>query len=84
MTNVGAGSGNKSKASIHLHGVQVTNISDNSFENSAPFLVTHTVSEPKTKIFKNRFVDTAAPNVIELNSGLPPTAVITDNEGLTP
>ena len=84
LTNVGAGSGNKSKASIHLHGVQVTNISDNSFENSPPFLVTHTVSEPKTKIFENRFVDTAAPNVVELNSGLPPTAVITDNEGLNP
>ena len=84
LTNVGAGSGNKSKASIHLHGVQVTNISDNSFENSPPFLVTHTVSEPKTKIFENRFVDTAAPNVVELNSGLPPTAVITDNKGLNP
>lgn len=84
LTNVGNGPRNKSKASIHLHGVQVTNISKNVFENSAPFLVTHTVSEPKTKIFKNKFAGTAAPRVVELNSGLEPTAMISDNVGLTP
>ena len=84
LKNVGAGPRNKSKASIHLHGVQVTNISDNTFDSNTPFLVTHTVSEPKTKIFENKFVNTAAPNVVELNSGLPPTALITDNKGLNP
>jgi len=84
LTNIGAGPRNKSKASIHLHGVQVTNISDNTFDNSEPFLVTHTVSEPKTKIFENKFISTGAPNVVELNSGLPPTAVIKDNQGLNP
>ena len=84
LTNVGAGPRNKSKASIHLHGVQVTNISNNSFKDSTPFLVTHTVSEPKTKIFENRFSDTAAPRVVELNSGLEPTAMIMNNEGLNP
>ena len=84
LTNIGAGPRNKSKASIHLHGVQVTNISENTFDNSEPFLVTHTVSEPKTKIFKNKFVDTAAPHVVELNSGLEPTAMIESNEGLRP
>ncbi|MEP3891465.1 MAG: polysaccharide lyase 6 family protein [Hellea sp.] len=84
LTNVGAGKRNKSKASIHLHGVQVTNMSGNTFKNNEPFLITHTVSEPKTKIFKNSFVETFAPRVVELNSGLPPTAMITDNEGLTP
>ena len=84
LKNVGAGPRNKSKASIHLHGVQVTNISDNVFEDSTPFLVTHTVSEPKTKIFKNTFIRTAAPRVVELNSGLPPTALIENNEGLNP
>ena len=84
LTNVGHGPRNKSKASIHLHGVQVTNISKNVFQDSTPFLVTHTVSEPKTKIFNNKFVKTAAPRVVELNSGLPPTAMIDDNEGLTP
>ena len=84
LTNVGHGPRNKSKASIHLHGVQVTNISKNVFQDSTAFLVTHTVSEPKTKIFNNKFVKTAAPRVVELNSGLPPTAMIDDNEGLTP
>ena len=84
LTNVGHGPRNKSKASVHLHGVQVTNISKNTFNDSTPFLVTHTVSEPKTKIFNNKFVKTAAPRVVELNSGLPPTAMIDDNEGLTP
>lgn len=84
LINVGNGPRNKSKASIHLHGVQVTNISKNTFKNSTPFLVTHTVSEPKTKIFNNKFVETAAPHVVELNSGLEPTAIITDNEGLNP
>jgi len=84
LKNVGKGPRNKSKASIHLHGVQVTNISDNVFDDNAPFLVTHTVSEPKTKIFKNQFIETGAPNVVELNSGLPPTAMISDNEGLNP
>jgi len=84
LVNVGAGERNKSKASIHLHGVQVTNISGNSFENSASFLINHTVSEPKTKIFENTFIGTAAPRVVELNSGLPPTAIIKDNEGLAP
>ncbi len=84
LINVGNGPRNKSKASIHLHGVQVTNISESNFEKSAPFLVTHTVSEPKTKIFNNKFIETPAPRVVELNSGLPPTAIITDNEGLKP
>lgn len=84
LTNVGAGPRNKSKASIHLHGVQVTNISKNTFKDNTPFLVTHTVSEPKTKIFKNNFVETAAPRVVELNSGLEPTAMITDNTGINP
>lgn len=84
LENVGGGKRNKFEASIHLHGVQVTNISKNTFKNSASFLVTHTVSEPKTKIFNNKFVDTTAPRVVELNSGLEPTAILTDNEGLTP
>lgn len=84
LKNVGAGPRNKSKASIHLHGVQVTNISNNTFEDSTPFLVNHTVSEPKTKIYKNKFIRTAAPRVVELNSGLPPTALIENNEGLNP
>jgi len=84
LTNVGSGKRNKSKASIHLHGVQVTNISNNVLENNQPFLINHTVSEPKTKVFDNKFSGTPAPLVFELNSGLEPTAMITDNEGLNP
>ena len=84
LENVGKGLRNKSKASIHLHGVQVTNISGNVFDSGAPFQITHTVSEPKTKIFENEFIKTAAPRVVELNSGLEPTAVIENNKGLNP
>ncbi len=83
LENIGHGKRNQSAASIYLHGVQVTNISGNVFKESKPFQITHTVSEPKTKIFKNKFINTAAPRVVELNSGLPPTAMISDNEGLS-
>jgi len=84
LTNIGKGPRNRSEASIHLHGVQVTNISNNTFNQSAPFLINHTVSEPKTRIFENRFEGVAAPKVYELNSGLPPTAMIENNKGLNP
>jgi len=84
LDNVGHGPRNKSKASIYLHGVQVTNVSNNVFENNTPFLINHTVSEPKTKIFKNKFSGTPAPRVFELNSGLEPTTMIENNEGLNP
>ena len=79
LKNMGGGKRNKSKASIHLHGVQVTQISGNVIENSEPFLVNHTVGEPKTRVFKNTFIDTPLPNNYELTSGLEPTAVIEDN-----
>lgn len=82
LDNVGHGNRNRSESSLYLHGVQVTNISDNLFKDSAPFLINHTVGEPKTKVIQNRFDDTPAPNVFELNSGLSNTAVIENNEGL--
>ena len=82
IENVGAGKRNRSRASIHLHGVQVTNIEGNTFKDSRPFLINHTVGEPKTMIFKNTFVETPDPLVTELNSGLPPTAKIFENIGL--
>ncbi|MEL6370226.1 MAG: polysaccharide lyase 6 family protein [Pseudomonadota bacterium] len=80
LTNVGHGKRNKSKASIHLHGVQVTNISGNSFKGSEPFLINHTVGEPKTAVTDNTFIDTPLPKNYELNSGLEPTAVIENNK----
>lgn len=64
--------------------MQVTNISGNVFKNLAPIVINHTVGEPKTKIVKNKFVDTDGPIVAELNSGLENTAIIENNEGLTP
>ncbi len=82
--NVGFDKRNSSKSSLLLHGVQVTDITGNTFKNSAPFVINHTVGEPKTKIFKNSFVKTAGPKVLELNSILENTAMISDNKGLNP
>ena len=84
LSNVGNDKRNKHKASIYLHGVQVTNMSGNSFEDSPSFLINHTVGEPKTRITDNKFANVKAPIVVELNSGLPPTAMIENNEGLNP
>jgi len=84
LSNVGKDKRNKSKASLYLHGVQVTNVSGNTFTNSRPFLINHTVGEPKTVITGNTFSGTDAPLVYELNSGLEPTAKISDNIGINP
>lgn len=82
VENVGHGKENKTASALYLHGVQVTNVSRNRFINSKPFLINHTVGEPKTRIERNRFDKTGAPRVFELNSGLEPTAVIENNKGL--
>ena len=79
LTNIGSGKRNKSKASIHLHGVQVTDIAGNSFSDSKPFLINHTVGEPKTNVVGNTLANTPLPKNYELNSGLEPTAVIENN-----
>ena len=84
LSYVGSGKRNKSKSSMQLHGVQVTDMSGNRFENSRPFLINHTVGEPKTRITGNKFIETPAPQVTELNSGLKPTAVLENNEGINP
>ena len=80
LINVGAGKRNKTGASIHLHGVQVTDISNNTFKDSQPFLINHTVGEPKTRIVDNAFINTPLPKNVELNSGLEPTAIIEKNK----
>jgi poly(beta-D-mannuronate) lyase len=82
--NVGFDKRNSSKSSLFLHGVQVTDITNNTFVNSAKFVINHTVGEPKTKIKKNSFTNTASPAVNELNSDLENTAMISDNQGLKP
>jgi poly(beta-D-mannuronate) lyase len=84
VIGVGSDKRNKSKSSLLLHGVQVTNISGNTFKESKPFIINHTVGEPKTKIYDNKFSEVAAPRVAELNSILENTAVIKNNMGLNP
>jgi len=83
FTNVGGGKRNKYKSSLFLHGVQVTNVHNNTFTDSKPFVINHTVGEPKTFVTENRFSNTPSPLVVELNSGLEPTAVINNNSGLS-
>ncbi len=84
LENIGHGKRNRSESSLYLHGVQVTNIADNVFKDSAPFLINHTVGEPKTQITQNQFDATPRPKFFELNSGLENTAVIDNNAGLNP
>ena len=76
--SVGQGKRNKSKSSVGVHGVQVTNISGNVFEQSAGVAVAHTVAEPVTTISDNSFISTPAPTVVELNNDLH-TATLSGN-----
>ena len=82
LDNIGHGSRNKSASSLHLHGVQVTQVSNNRIANAAPFLINHTVGEPKTKITDNNFSQTPAPKIAELNSQKENTALLKNNRGL--
>lgn len=63
VQSVGAGKRNKTQASVRLLGVQAINVYNNSFSNSRPIRVTHTVGEPVSTIRDNRFVATPAPEV---------------------
>jgi len=77
--SVGQGKRNKTKSSVRIHGVQVADISNNLFDNSAGIAVAHTVAEPVTVIKANDFVATPEPTVIELNSDKQNTATISGN-----
>lgn len=79
LKGVGTGSRNKTQASVFLHGVQVADISENTFTDSAPVIVEHTVGEPQTRITKNTFARTPAPAVEELRVTGPHTAIIKNN-----
>jgi len=79
LKNVGAGSKNKFRSSIYLHGVQVTQIENNDFSDSPAIKIEHTVGEPVTRVAENTFAGTPAPTVAELHSDKDNTAVITDN-----
>ena len=79
LSNVGKGKRNKTSASVYLHGVQVTAISDNQFDHSGPVIVEHTVGEPQTEITGNAFKATGNPQVKELNAEGGPFALIENN-----
>lgn len=64
--NVGNGKRNKQNALAWLHGVQVTNIEGNEFDNTAGILVEHTVGEPKTHIENNEYSNSQKPKIVEL------------------
>ena len=63
VRNVGKGKRNKSRASLHLHGVQATRIQGNIFDHSQPIRVMHTVGEPKTVMVDNSFNHTPDPRI---------------------
>lgn len=82
LNNVGQGKRNKSKSSMVLHGVQVSNIHSNTIKNSLPLRVNHTVGEPVTRITKNAFTDTPELVIQELYSDKTDTAELSDNRYL--
>ncbi len=63
LRSVGAGKRNKSHASVRLLGVQAIDIHGNTFSDSRPVRVTHTVGEPISTIVDNQYVATPAPEV---------------------
>ena len=83
VTNVGNGTKNKSGASIFLHGVQVTEIAQNTVIKSAPLVINHTVGEPRTRVLKNRFDGQGFLEVKELNSQKKNTALVSGNQLLS-
>ena len=79
LTNVGSGKRNKQSASVYLHGVQVSTLKNNNFNESEPVVVNHTVGEPITAITNNTFLNTPMPMIKELFAPGPHTAVLNDN-----
>ena len=79
LTNIGNGSKNKSGASILLHGVQVTDIAGNAWNQSAPITINHTVGEPRTRVINNQFDTSNHLQIRELNSQKKSTAVVAGN-----
>jgi len=61
LNDVGKGGRNKTAAAIYLHGVQLTQIDENQFNDTAPVVIEHTVGDPRTRIENNQFIGTPAP-----------------------
>ncbi|MGI9229130.1 MAG: polysaccharide lyase 6 family protein [Gammaproteobacteria bacterium] len=66
IKNVGGGKRNRSKASVSLLGVQASNIYNNTFSDSQPIRVTHTVGDPVTVIDDNKFIMTETPVIADI------------------
>ena len=64
LTNVGNNKRNKSRASVSLLGVQLADIHEVEFIESAPVRVTLTVGGPITRIGSNTFKATPAPEIL--------------------
>lgn len=79
LNNVGLGKRNKEKSVALIHGVQVSTVNDNTFTNTAPIVVNHTVGEPITKIENNQFVNTKELSIEELNFPGSHTAKVHNN-----
>ncbi len=58
VRDAGAGSRNRARASIRLHGVQKVDVHGNEFVDSRPMVVVETVGEPVTSIRDNRLSGT--------------------------
>ena len=80
VKNSSKGKRNKTASSLYLHGVQVTHIENNVFDNTAVVIIEHTVGEPKTVVKNNTFNKTAAPSIEELYAKGPHTAVLSNNQ----
>ncbi|MBU3004668.1 polysaccharide lyase 6 family protein [Paraglaciecola arctica] len=80
LKNIGKGKRNKNAASVYLHGVQVAQISDNKWIDSASVDIEHTVGEPVTAVTNNEFTNTVAPKVVELRVKGPHTANLSNNK----
>jgi poly(beta-D-mannuronate) lyase len=80
ISQIGKGKRNKQKASVFLHGVQVTSINQNTMDGSAPITIEHTVGEPVTTVSNNVFKATLAPSVVELRAKGAHTAAMSNNE----
>lgn len=79
VEKVGLGNRNKRKASLYLHGVQYTRISDNHLMDAAGIVIEHTVGDPDTEIRANRFSKVPALKVDELHTKGESTVKYFDN-----
>lgn len=79
LTNIGFGKRNKEKAALYLHGVQDTDMLNNTFSNMAPIIIEHTVGEPQTLIQDNSFNGVSLPAVTEVFTKGESTAVMVNN-----